>query len=71
MADEDAELMRRAAAGDEQAFASLFERHYARAVNIAYRSTGDADLAEDIAMEAFARVYESRRFFRGSAKFST
>ena len=71
MADHDTHLMLRAATGDEEAFAELFERHYARAVNIAYRSTGDRDLAEDIAMDAFARIYESRASFRASAKFTT
>jgi len=71
MPDDDTDLMLRAAAGDEDAFAALFERHYARAVNIAYRSTGDANLAEDIAMDAFVRIYESRASFKGGAKFST
>lgn len=71
MVDQDTQLMLRAQSGEDSAFRELFERHYTRAVNIAYRSLGDRDLAEDIAMEAFARIYEARRSFRASAKFTT
>lgn len=71
MQDHDTELMLRASRGEDAAFRELFDRHYRRAVNIAYRSTGDSDLAEDIAMDAFARIYESRRSFKPTAKFTT
>lgn len=71
MRDYDTELMLRASRGEDAAFRELFDRHYRRAVNIAYRSTGDSDLAEDIAMDAFARIYESRRSFKPKAKFTT
>jgi len=69
--DYDTELMLRASRGEDAAFRELFDRHYKRAVNTAYRSTGDPDLAEDIAMDAFARIYESRGSFKPAAKFST
>lgn len=71
MTDYDSELMLRAANGETDAYRELFDRHYARAVNLAYRFLGDKDLAEDVAMDAFARVYESRRAFRGTSKFTT
>lgn len=71
MTDYDSELMLRAARGEMEPFQELFERHYARAVNIAYRSVGDRDMAEDLAMEAFARIYEARHTFRATAKFTT
>ncbi|MDH7603014.1 MAG: RNA polymerase sigma factor, partial [Armatimonadota bacterium] len=71
MADQDTELMLRAAQGDEDAFAVLFSRYYARAVNVAYRFLGSQDAAEDIAMDAFVRIYETKNAFRGSSKFST
>ena len=71
MPDHDAELMLRAARGDESAFRQLFDHHYPRAVNIAYRSLGDMDLAEDVAMDAFANIYESRSSYKPRAKFST
>ncbi len=69
--DYDAELMLRASRGEDAAFRELFDRHYKRAVNVAYRSTGDPDLAEDIAMDAFARIYESRGSYKPAAKFTT
>lgn len=71
MPDHDAELMQRAARGEDSAFRELFDRYYPRAVNIAYRSLGDIDLAEDVAMEAFTRIYESRHSYKPEAKFST
>lgn len=71
MQDYDAQLMQRAARGEAAAFRELFDRHYGRAVNIAYRMLGDKDSAEDVAMEAFARIYESRKKYEPRAKFST
>ena len=71
MGDHDTELMTRAQRGDDDAFRELFDRNYKRAVGVAYRSLGDLDLAEDIATEAFARIYESRHSFKASAKFTT
>ncbi len=71
MTDHDTNLMIRASGGEDAAFRELFDKHYRRAVNVAYRSTGDLDAAEDIAMDAFARIYESRASFRPSAKFTT
>ncbi|NLN77142.1 MAG: sigma-70 family RNA polymerase sigma factor [Armatimonadetes bacterium] len=69
--DNDAELMQRVAEGDESHFQDLFDRHYDRAVAIAYRSLGDLDAAEDIAMEGFARIYEARRSYAPTARFTT
>ncbi|MGQ9456191.1 MAG: RNA polymerase sigma factor [Armatimonadota bacterium] len=71
MTDQDTELMLQAARGDQDAFAKLFELYYARALNIAYRFLGNQEIAEDIAMDAFVRIYEARNKFRGGAKFST
>lgn len=71
MSDHDAELMLRAANDEAAAFRELFDRHYARAVNIAYRMLADKDLAEDIAMDAFVRIYEARASYKPTAKFST
>jgi RNA polymerase sigma-70 factor (ECF subfamily) len=69
--DNDTQLMLKVAGGEVAHFRGLFERHYPRAVSIAYRSLGDMDMAEDTAMEAFARIYESRQTYSPKAKFST
>ena len=45
-------------AGVEQAsFATVFNTHHRQAVRLAYLLTSDADQAEDIVAEAFAKVY--------------
>jgi RNA polymerase sigma-70 factor, ECF subfamily len=57
----DAELWRRAAAGDHPAFAELFER-YAEAVwNHAYRLTGSWPQADDICAGTFLAAWRKRR----------
>lgn len=60
-----------AAQGDTAAFRELFDRHYARAVRVAYRMLGDREQAEDTAMDAFVRIFESRRSYRPQARFTT
>lgn len=42
---------------DETSFAVVFNAHHRQAVRLAYLLTSDADQAEDIAAEAFAKVY--------------
>src|SRR4051812_133613 len=44
---EEEKLARSAAAGDGQAFATLYERYESRAYNLAYRVTGSAEDAAD------------------------
>jgi len=60
----DAELVARAARGESGAFDALFERHYARVVNLAARLDGNADNAEDIAQTAFLRAHQSLQRIR-------
>lgn len=67
----DEELMEQVKAGSSTAFELLLCRHSKRAVNLAYRFVGDAALAEDIAQEAFLRVWRNRHRYTPSAKFTT
>lgn len=71
MRDNDSDLMLQAAKGDLSSYRELFDRHYKRGVNIAYRMLGSREAAEDAAMDAFARVWESRASYKPTAKFST
>lgn len=57
--------------GDPRAFALLVERWEAPILAVATRMTGDRHAAEDIKQTAFARVYEKRRDYQPSARFST
>lgn len=67
----DEELLRRSAAGDREAFEHLVRAHQHRVVQLAMRLLGSLDQAEDVAQEAFLRVYKSASTFQPRAKFST
>ena len=67
----DAELVADAQAGDGDAFAELFHRHYDMIYSMAFRMMGAREDAEDIAQECFVRVARSIASFRGRSKFTT
>jgi RNA polymerase sigma-70 factor (ECF subfamily) len=68
---DDRELLRRAAAGDQNAFALLVQRHQGRIFNLAYRFSRDRQDAEDLAQEIFFKVWRHAGSFRGESAFST
>ncbi len=74
-AKDDAELMRRIAGGDERAFQALMHRHLARTVRLAARVMGGTAAAEDVAQEAFIRVWKHAGDWlephQAGAKFTT
>ncbi|HVR44721.1 MAG TPA: sigma-70 family RNA polymerase sigma factor [Thermoanaerobaculia bacterium] len=55
----DAELMRRVRDGDHGAFASLVDRYKDGLVNYLTHLRGERDRADDLAQEAFLRLYQS------------
>ncbi len=67
----DEELMARAARDDRAAFDALVLRHRDRALAVAARYLPSAEEAEDVAQEAFLRLYRARRSYRPSARFTT
>jgi RNA polymerase sigma-70 factor (ECF subfamily) len=67
----DAEVMLRAKAGDESAFAYLVQKYRRAMVSFMYRMSHNAAAAEDLAQEVFLRVYRSRASYEPSAKFTT
>lgn len=69
--DADTELMLVVKEGDDEAFATLVRRFQSRVVGLAYRYIGDRESAEDLAQEAFLRVYKARERYEPRAKFST
>lgn len=69
--DQDLELMLRVRRGDAESFDALLARHRTPLVNFFLRMVGDHALAEDLAQEAFLRVYKARERWRPDAKFST
>ncbi len=70
-AESDAELIARAVAGDEQAFARLLERHYATIFRTAFRWCGRRDRAEDVAQEVCVKLARQLAGFDGRARFET
>jgi RNA polymerase sigma-70 factor (ECF subfamily) len=67
----DTALMERIAAGDREALAALVRRHQDGIRRLAFRQTGRWDVADDVAQEAFLRLWRSAGSFRGSASFTT
>jgi RNA polymerase sigma-70 factor, ECF subfamily len=64
-------LIERAQAGDDQAFAALFEQHKKRVYSVCLLMTKDVAEAEDLTQEAFLQVFRTIGTFRGESAFST
>lgn len=69
--DGDAELMLRVRDGDQASFGLLLEKHRGPVIHFLYRMVRSEAVAEELAQEAFLRVYKSRNTYQPSAKFTT
>lgn len=69
----DSDLVARAAAGDEQAFTELVDRHRDRVFRLAVSILGQEFVgeAEEVTQEVFLRVHSALKSYRGEAKFGT
>lgn len=68
---EEKAIIERCKRGDLGAFNELVKKYEKQVYNFAYRLTGNYDDANDIAQEAFLRVYNAIGSFRGDASFTT
>ena len=68
-AAEDGALMERAARDDLDAFSALVRKHERPLANFFARS--DAADVEDLAQQAFLKLWRTRRGYRPTAKFTT
>jgi len=68
---DEREVIARVRAGDGAAERALYEAHVDRVYRLAYRLTGDDDLARDYTQETFIRAFERLASFRGEAALST
>ncbi len=64
-------LIDQARTGQEQAFAQLIEGHTERIIGLAWRLVGQREEAEEIAQEAFLRLYKSLATFRAESSVAT
>jgi len=67
----EAELVRRAQAGDRTAFEQLYRDNVGRVYALCFRMAGTADLAEELAQDVFVRAWQKLGSFRGESAFSS
>ena len=70
-ADTDLLDARRVLAGDVAAFEGIVRRWQGRLINLAWRFCHDRTMAEDMAQDAFVKVFQALKTFRGESEFST
>lgn len=63
--------MQQLARGDRDALAALVRRHQRRILTLAYRLTRDWSAAEDIAQDAFLRLWKAAPRYRPEARVTT
>lgn len=68
---DDAELARRAAAGDEPAFGQLMRRHKGALFAFARRHVGDPEAARDIVQESFVSAWKALGRYDPARSFPT
>lgn len=69
--NDDALLIELSQKGDRNAFDALIRKYESRAYQYAYRLTSNQDEASDIVADAFVRVYNALKNFRGQSSFGT
>ena len=71
MPHSDSLLIRRALAGNQKAFQTLYEAHRPQIYGILAQRTADRDTVEDLVQATFIRAFGALHTFRGRAAFST
>lgn len=70
MVRSDADLVREALEGSQDAFRALVSRYARPAIGLAARMVRDQALAEDLAQEAFARAFDRLATYKADSRFS-
>jgi RNA polymerase sigma-70 factor (ECF subfamily) len=65
------ELIARVLSGDRIAARELYDAHSPRVFRLAFRLTGDADLAREFTQDTFVRAFAQLSKFRGESALST
>ncbi len=69
--DPDVRLMLRAKAGEHAAFAELVARHRDHVFRVVRKSVRSHEVAEDLAQEAFLKIYRARHGYEPRSRFVT
>lgn len=64
-------LIQRTLGGDERAARELYDAHVDRIYRLAYRLTGDDELARECTQDTFVRAFQHLADFRGASALST
>ena len=67
----DKELVKRAQAGDQNAYNMLVKKYQYKVINLVGRFVHDSEDAQDVAQEAFIKAYKGLNSFRGDSAFYT
>ena len=67
----NSELVKRSQLGEKAAFEQLVIRHQELVFSLAYKLTGNREMANDVAQESFIRAWKAIEKFRGDSTFST
>jgi len=69
--DDDHDLARRAAGGDERAFESLYHRHSGRVFALCLRMSGVRQHATELTQDVFVHLWQKLGSFRGESALSS
>jgi RNA polymerase sigma-70 factor (ECF subfamily) len=69
--EEEYTVIKKCLAGNTELYSVLVDRYKDMAYNIAFRMTGDADVAKDMAQESFIAAYNALKDFKFNSKFSS
>ena len=67
----NSELVKQSQMGEKAAFEQLVIRHQELVFSLAYKLTGNREMANDVAQESFIRAWKAIEKFRGDSTFST
>ena len=67
----NSELVKKSQLGEKAAFEQLVIRHQELVFSLAYKLTGNRQMANDVAQESFIRAWKAIEKFRGDSTFST
>ena len=67
----NSELVKKSQLGDQSAFEELVKRHQDLVFSLSFKLTGNRELANDVAQEAFIRAWKAIEKFRGDSTFGT